>query len=276
VEAAYLIQRDKVYSMEPQPTIEQSFPFDLRNGDAVAIIQEKDTKRVAILVSDQLSLSEDTVLASMHRSGMFRINAMRFQTVAAAAKYREDAEAYWQEKGMNMFVAIERLGRAHSNAERFVRYSDDYRSGPSFSLVKAVNEEEDFCYAGPLKFKRTKTFRVYFITIGVRRRRFRLLSRFDNYDDALRFCRDQYIHRHGSVFVSTGYTSAYHPTGEHKEFPTKYADRVSKACDAENDRGDDIRACLVISQKDKLEAISLEPHSVFGSEMTKDFDKPRA
>jgi len=120
--------------------------------------------------------------------------------------------------------------------------------------------------AGPFRFKRTAAFRVYWVSIGLRNR-FRLLARFKTYEEALRFCRDQYVYQHGADYAADRVDSRL-PESERKWLVTKYSDKASKWCELECDYDDQSLPCLIISQAKTIRTFSLLPDDEFDTEFS--------
>lgn len=142
-------------------------------------------------------------------------------------------------------------------------YSDDYREGPSLSIIEIDDFESDEPSANhdesyDLEIPFTLEYQVYFLALGVGEIVMNALgSTFQNLADAELFAKKQYYLRTGDFpFVATGITNAYHSKGK-REAISISDDTDKSLIDFKHD--DIFREFLIISNGNFVESHSLNP-----------------
>jgi hypothetical protein len=164
----------------------------------------------------------------------------------------------------------------------FAVHTDDYRAGPGLTLyddseLKEMAEEEDIT-VDDVKYNMIvdnmataedievpvhddNLTRVYFFRLGVGYYELNLLKTFEDSDNVETYCKQQYTLYTGSPpFISTGHTSAYHPTGNRP--PINIPSTVT--CDIQHDdNGEDYLYLLIANTEGVVDHHSLNPFAVW-------------
>ena len=103
-----------------------------------------------------------------------------------------------------------------------VTHTDDYREGPALYTEKLSDDsddesssDEEYTISYEIDIKKTTNYVIYYIYMGIGDCKLKKLAERETKEEAEEFAKQQYkLYTGDYPFITSGYSSAYHPEGE--------------------------------------------------------------